>query len=297
MSTDTPEQRVEVTPEWAPLPPPSPKPPRDPRRIALVAGAVTLAIILIATTVFALRGQSRPTTANTTAPTATTVPTATTAPTPTTAPTATAAPGTAPAAPVSVYFTAGNGGAGTLYAINPADGSVRWKNAGLNASAFTPAVGGNRVFVLVVNGPLIAFQALDGKELWRVPHPSAGAAPLLDGDILFTDTSGSVTAYSAASGAVLWQKDLGPNAFPHLAASGGAHSTSISTSPSRRCEALTAQSSGSTRRMLPSPWILSSWMGRSTSTITAWSSHSTPPMDPLAGTPRPTSRARRVTHT
>lgn len=120
-----------------------------------------------------------------------------------------------------MYFTAGNGGSGTLYAINPADGSVRWKNTSLNASAFTPAVGGNRVFVLGVRGPLIAFQALDGKELWRVPDPSVGTPPLLDGDILFTDTSSSVTAYNAASGAVLWQKDLGPNAFPHLAASGG----------------------------------------------------------------------------
>jgi len=68
MSTNTPEPRTEVKPEWSPLPPASPKPPRDPKRIALVAGGVTLAVILIATAVFALRGQSRPTTANTAAP-------------------------------------------------------------------------------------------------------------------------------------------------------------------------------------------------------------------------------------
>src|SRR5690242_1024783 len=115
MNTDTPEQHAETTPQWAPLPPAAPKPPRDPKRIALVAGGVTLAVILIATAVFALRGQSRPTTANTTAPTATTVPTATTAPT------ATPAPGVAPAAPVSVYFAASNGGSSTVYAVNPAD--------------------------------------------------------------------------------------------------------------------------------------------------------------------------------
>lgn len=228
MSTDTPERRAVGTPEWAPLPPAAPRPPRNPKRIALVAGAVTLAVILIATAIFALRGQSRPATANTTAPTATTAPTPTTASTVTPAPTATPEPGSAPAAPVSVYFTAGNGGSGTLYAINPADGSVRWKNAGLNASAFTPAVGGNRVFVLVVNGPLIAFQALDGKELWRVAHPPVSIAPVLDGDALYTaaagdsSRSGSIVAYSAASGAVLWQKDLGLNAFPHIGASGGA---------------------------------------------------------------------------
>src|SRR5690242_21317645 len=100
MNTDTPEQHAETTPEWAPLPPASSKPPRDPKRIALVAGGVTLAVILIATTVFALRGASRSTTANTTTPTTTTAPTATIVPTATTAPTATPAPGTAPAAPV-----------------------------------------------------------------------------------------------------------------------------------------------------------------------------------------------------
>lgn len=230
MNTDTPEPGTEVTPQWAPLPPAAPKPPRDPKRLALVAGAVTLAVILIATAVFALRGQSHPTTAHTTVPTATIAPTPTTIPTATTVPTATPAPGTAPAAPVSVYFAASDNSSGIskVVALNPADGSVRWQNDSLRGVPFTPAVGGNRVFVLMFNGPLVALQALDGKEVWRVAHPPVSIAPVLDGDVLYTAAagdsshSGSIVAYSAASGAVLWQKDLGLNAFPHIGASGGA---------------------------------------------------------------------------
>src|SRR5689334_16601438 len=39
MNTDTPEPGTEVTPQWAPLPPAAPKPPRDPKRLALAPGA------------------------------------------------------------------------------------------------------------------------------------------------------------------------------------------------------------------------------------------------------------------
>jgi outer membrane protein assembly factor BamB len=48
----------------------------------------------------------------------------------------------------------------------------------------------------------------------------------LDGDIYYiaahgdSTHSGSVSAYSAASGTMLWQKDLGLNANPHISASG-----------------------------------------------------------------------------
>ncbi len=222
MSTDTPEHRAEARPEWAPLPPSAPKPPRDLKRIALVAGAITLAVILIATTVFALRGQSRPTTAPT-APTATSAPTATTARTATTVPTATPEPGAAPAAPLSVYVASSGQSPNTsvVAALNPADGTVRWQSPSFPGSAFSVKLSNNRVFVLSLNGPLIALQALDGKELWRIANSRAISDPALDGDTYYVAANGdsthngTVVAYSAASGTVLWQKDLGLNANPH----------------------------------------------------------------------------------
>ena len=232
MSTDTPEQRAEASPEWAPLPPTAPKPPRDPKRLALLAGAVTLAVILIATTVFALRGASRSTTANTIAPTATTAPTASTAPTATTVPTATPAPGTAPAAPVSVYFAASNGGQSTVYAVNPADGTTRWQSNALqskvnNGSVFSLTLSDNIVYALGFSGPLVALQALDGKELWRVDTHFTFSPSVADAGVVYVASQGDsinhgfVDAYRASDGKLLWEQDTGLNGRAQIGASGG----------------------------------------------------------------------------
>jgi outer membrane protein assembly factor BamB len=57
-------------------------------------------------------------------------------------------------------------------------------------------------------------------------QPRATLDSALDGDIYYiaahgdSTHSGSVSAYSAASGTMLWQKDLGLNANPHISASG-----------------------------------------------------------------------------
>jgi outer membrane protein assembly factor BamB len=106
-------------------------------------------------------------------------------------------------------------GAGYVYAFERKTGTPRWKTAvgGLETDLFRfagMAVGGTTA------GELVALDLGSGKIVWRFDtetHPHRryhrGTPVLLDERVFFGGTDGRVYALRAASGEILWQRDLG----------------------------------------------------------------------------------------
>jgi outer membrane protein assembly factor BamB len=56
-------------------------------------------------------------------------------------------------------------------------------------------------------GPVIAYRASDGQELWRTSLPSGSSAPAVgQGDTVYVATYSNIVALSAKTGAVRWSR-------------------------------------------------------------------------------------------
>ena len=101
---------------------------------------------------------------------------------------------------------------GTLFAVDAADGSVRWRT-GLEQTVYGgPVVGEEVVAMMGSNGLLQVRSRADGSERWSVQFDRAAqAAPAIaDGVVYAVDESPyACRAYDAASGEQLWDTDLG----------------------------------------------------------------------------------------
>src|SRR5437667_175849 len=73
-------------------------------------------------------------------------------------------------------------------------------------AAAAPAVGNGRVFVPQIDGTMTAYGAADGKVLWEVKtRGPIFSAPLLIGDVLyFGSDDGNVYAADVNTGNILW---------------------------------------------------------------------------------------------
>jgi outer membrane protein assembly factor BamB len=109
-----------------------------------------------------------------------------------------------------------------VYALDAATGKQVWWRA-------TPTAFNDQLLVtdgaLVIadpdNGGVLGLDAATGKQLWSVPSSQTGAGGVLglvaDGDRVFcgyaakSDTTGGVTAFSAAAGTLLWTVEFGQN--------------------------------------------------------------------------------------
>jgi len=182
-----------------------------------------LALLLTACSSSSAAGSQATATATTmNFPTATT-----TATTPVPIPTPLASP---PPAPPSVYFATGKGASSTVYALNPINGAVRWRSASIQGNAggvFSVLLAHNVVYALGSGGPLIALQAADGKERWRVSTHRVIAPLVMDDGIIYLSSSadsfsyGFVDAYRASDGKLLWEYNTGPSGGGELAAANG----------------------------------------------------------------------------
>lgn len=118
-----------------------------------------------------------------------------------------------------VFFGAGDG---HVYAVDAADGSLRWKTATGGRIRSTPAVAGDRVYVGSADGVVYALQRKDGRVLWR--HETDGAAlvsaefgfdrrtvqsspAVVDGRVFVGARDGFLYALDAATGERLWRFD------------------------------------------------------------------------------------------
>jgi outer membrane protein assembly factor BamB len=137
-----------------------------------------------------------------------------------------------------VYLFVRAGEAEVLQALALATGKPLWRQAypapyKVNPAAFshgpgpkaTPTVDGRRVYTLGISGVLSAHDAADGRVVWRKefaqefpstsPMYGAAQSPLVDqGRVIVHvggDGNGSLTAFDAGTGAVLWSwKGDGP---------------------------------------------------------------------------------------
>lgn len=88
-----------------------------------------------------------------------------------------------------------------------ARGDTGWEVSRTSAFAATPAVSGDRVFAGTRDGTLFAFDASDGRELWRVTEPDDGvtAPPVVaDGTVYVGARDDSVYAVTADTGDLEW---------------------------------------------------------------------------------------------
>lgn len=116
---------------------------------------------------------------------------------------------------------------GKLYAVDAANGSIKWSYLDSNLSGATPSVNKGQVY-LPLHGAILGFDALSGKPNWflgvnyGLPFP-----PLMDGDTLYTFTAPMSTAFYSAiainikTKAVMWSTPMGYNPPGNFLIAGG----------------------------------------------------------------------------
>jgi len=113
-----------------------------------------------------------------------------------------------------------------LLAEWPKDGpKLMWQRTDIGSGYSTPAVVGDRIYVLSNEGVedefVQALNAKDGGRVWRTrlgkagnpeqkpPYPGARSTPTVDGDVLFAlGSDGDLACVELAKGTVRWQKNL-----------------------------------------------------------------------------------------
>ncbi|MBP1987839.1 PQQ-binding-like beta-propeller repeat protein [Halolamina salifodinae] len=101
---------------------------------------------------------------------------------------------------------------GTLFAIDAADGSVRWQTDLEQEAYGGPVVGEKMIAFMGSDGLLQVISRSDQSDRWTVQFDRAAQAPpaIADGVVYVVDESPyACRAYDAASGEELWDTDLG----------------------------------------------------------------------------------------
>ncbi|HEX2349691.1 MAG TPA: PQQ-binding-like beta-propeller repeat protein [Ktedonobacterales bacterium] len=144
-------------------------------------------------------------------------------------PTATATPTPSPTIYVAGQATSSDGSttSNTVYALNSANGTVRWSKALGSASALYVAAAGADVYVTDESASIIALSPADGRQLWQVKSAHGDSnLPVVDTSALYLASEGEsatdayVDAYSSTDGKILWERDLGANLSPNLTIAG-----------------------------------------------------------------------------
>ncbi len=100
---------------------------------------------------------------------------------------------------------------GTLYALDPADGSLRWTFPTGQPLLSAAAADQKRAYLTDLGGSLWAVGLEDGAPAWRATlgGPAWYAPPLLQDGVLYQgDDSGTLTAVRADDGVVQWTRNL-----------------------------------------------------------------------------------------
>jgi outer membrane protein assembly factor BamB len=105
---------------------------------------------------------------------------------------------------------------GLVYALDPADGAVRWRHpVAATVRGAPPVVAGGLVQPALDTGRRL--EALDpgtGRVRWKRTVPAYGAIRYAGGTILLTGTDGTVTGVDAASGDSRWTRRIPGHAMP-----------------------------------------------------------------------------------
>jgi outer membrane protein assembly factor BamB/Tol biopolymer transport system component len=107
----------------------------------------------------------------------------------------------------SVYIGSDDG---SLYALDAADGTERWRFAAGSAVSSSPAVTDGTVYVGSADGTLFALDVQSGDEVWRSTGARDGASPAVTDGVVYTGSAdGSLYAIDATIGATIWSSPLG----------------------------------------------------------------------------------------
>lgn len=209
-SLETPEEAAPTAPQEIshlnarPSPTAAPAPPRRAggrsRRVFswVAAIAAVLVLALVTTALVASRHPAGPATPNK-KPAATQV----------------------PALPASVYGTEGTLGSdtnGVIFALNAADGTLRWQYPTPQAMSFKLLVDQGILYFGETDGSVYALDARTGKRLWSITLPGSPAPEQIGNGIVYVNTleagaihSGHVALYAldTRTGAHLWHFDSG----------------------------------------------------------------------------------------
>ena len=120
--------------------------------------------------------------------------------------------------------------AGHLYALDPANGRVRWRYNAHRCGWSSPALADNLLFATFIahpscssplqNGELLAISPATGGIRWRRAIGPSESSPLVShGTVYVADQDGHVSAFAARTGRPLWTFDAGApiKASPSLA--------------------------------------------------------------------------------
>ena len=122
---------------------------------------------------------------------------------------------------------------GIVYALSERSGKPDWTYRSGRCSAASPALGRHLVFVALLNKPpcnashgangqVIAFDARSGAIRWQRTIGPSESSPLFAGDLVFVgDWSHNVYAFSAATGRLRWSFKVGGEIKGAISLSGG----------------------------------------------------------------------------
>ena len=128
------------------------------------------------------------------------------------------------------YATGNEGDTATLYCLDAETGRNLWKFSctnqivndyskpkGMGGTSGTPAMEGNRIYLMSGEGCLFALEAQSGAIIWSnnllrklgltKPHWGFTGSPLLQDNLLVLDIGGSGTAVDKTTGKVVWTSD------------------------------------------------------------------------------------------
>jgi outer membrane protein assembly factor BamB len=101
-------------------------------------------------------------------------------------------------------------------ALNPADGTVKWRVKLPAPARGAPSIAGGRVFVPTIQNQIVALKSADGEKLWSYAGSPVVAmalglpAPAVEGDLVVCGlASGELVALRATDGRPAWTESLG----------------------------------------------------------------------------------------
>jgi len=125
-----------------------------------------------------------------------------------------------------VYSTGNSDGAQVVVAVNAADGKIKWSTPiteetpkhGYEGSRSTPAIDGDRCYVVASSGAIVCLDTADGKVVWRKEFKSQwqgrmmsgwgfAESPLVDGDLVLCTPGGkdaTIVALKKLTGEQVW---------------------------------------------------------------------------------------------
>ena len=127
----------------------------------------------------------------------------------------------------SVYFSDSGG---YTYRYKIGEDAPSWTHFGGVPIGASPTLDGDQIFVATVDDLVFAIDKNSGETLWRYQHPpdttreseltlfGAPSPVVVDDEVLFGFSDGSLVALDSASGQPVWERQVGQGRYPDLIA-------------------------------------------------------------------------------